>query len=177
LKKRKCDKCDKQATFHCVEIVKGHKAEKHLCEAHAMEEGLIAAPGAAAGAGKTEHAPINELLSNFIKTHSAPARVDNPTCSGCGLTFAKFKETSLLGCPACYEAFAEQLQPLLEREHEYGSAHVGKVPRRASGQDADAKNTRLLRLRKSLADAVANEDFRSAARLRDELKKIEGQVQ
>ncbi len=173
MKKRKCDKCDQQATFHCVEIVKGHKAEKHLCEAHALEEGLIAGTTGAA-AGKTEHAPINELLSNFIKTHSAPARVDNPTCSGCGLTFAKFKETSLLGCPACYEAFAEQLHPLLEREHEYGSAHVGKVPRRANGQEA--MNSRLLRLRKSLADAVANEDFRSAARLRDELKKIESQV-
>jgi protein arginine kinase activator len=167
LKKRKCDKCEKQATFHCVEIVKGQKVEKHLCEAHALEEGLIST-------AKTEHAPINELLSNFIKTHSAPARVDNPTCGGCGLTFAKFKETSLLGCPACYEAFAEQLQPLLEREHEYGGQHVGKVPRRADGQEA--KNTRLLRLRKSLADAVANEDFRSAAKLRDELKKLEGQV-
>ena len=168
MKKRKCDKCESQASFHSVEIVKGQKVERHLCDAHALEAGLTSV------AKPEQHAPINELLSNFIKTHSAPARVDNPTCPGCGLTYAKFKESSLLGCPSCYDAFAEQLQPILEREHEYGTHHVGKVPRRSDGQEA--RSNRLLRLRKSLADAVANEDFRSAAKLRDELKKIEGQV-
>ena len=165
MKKRKCDKCDKPATIHCAEIVKGMKVEKHLCAQHAAEEGLVASV-------KSEHAPINELLSNFIKTHSAPTRADNPVCPGCGLTFAKFKETSLLGCPSCYDAFNDQIMPVLEQAHEYGNQHVGKVPRRADGHEA--RNMRMIRLRKNLADAVASEDFRAAAKLRDELKQIEG---
>lgn len=38
--KYKCDKCDRPATYHAVEIVKGKKIEKHLCDQHAAEDGL-----------------------------------------------------------------------------------------------------------------------------------------
>jgi len=167
--KRKCDKCERPATHHSVEIVKGQKIEKHLCDHHAGEEGMAA---------KSVHTPINELLTNFVKLHSEGGSASTSTtpeseleCDSCGLTFAQFREKSLLGCPHCYDAFEDQLSPLMERAHEGGTHHVGKVPKRAgTGEERQAQ---LTRMRKQLDDAVAEEDYELAARLRDDIRRIE----
>jgi len=161
---RKCDKCNRRATHHSVEIIKGRKIEKHLCEAHAAEEGL---------AIKAVHAPINELLTNFVKLHSGasgPLATRDVTCDTCGLLFGEFREHTLLGCPNCYAAFEPQLGPLLERAHDGGANHVGKIPRRAgSGQD---RQEQLMQLRQRLDDAVTREDYELAARLRDDIHRL-----
>jgi protein arginine kinase activator len=163
--KRKCDHCERNATHHSVEIIKGQKIEKHLCDVHAAQEGL---------AIKAVHTPINELLTNFVKMHSGGAvvPVTDPACTNCGLTFSAFRENSLLGCPQCYTAFEEQLAPLLERAHEGATHHVGKVPHRAGA--GEQRQQRLLRLRKRLSDAVTAEDYEQAAKLRDEIRALEG---
>ena len=160
--KRKCDICGRPATYHSVDIVKGEKIETHLCDAHANEAGGSAPQG---------HAPINELLNNFVKLHAgSPAEKPSAAelaCTGCGLKFSDFRESSLLGCPTCYTSFEEPLSPLLERAHQGGTHHVGKVPQRSG--DVELRQARLTRLRSRLDEAVASEDFELAARLRDEL--------
>jgi protein arginine kinase activator len=152
-----------------VEIKQGQKIEKHLCEQHAAEEGL---------AIKSIHTPINELLTNFVKVHStgAPEQQQQPgmTCDECGLTFAQFRKDTLLGCPACYKAFERPLSTLLERAHEGGSHHIGKVPRRAGA--GEQRQALLMRMRKQLNDAVIGEDYERAARLRDDIRKFEGEL-
>ena len=162
--KRKCDKCDRPATNHSVDVIKGQKIEKHLCDLHAAEEGMTT---------KAVHTPINELLSNFVKLHSGQAQpaVRESTCEECGLSFAEFRESSLLGCPHCYKAFEAQLSPLLERAHEGGTHHVGKVPRRSGG--GEQRQTQLTRMRKRLDEAVEAEDYELAARLRDDIRRME----
>ncbi len=167
--KRKCDHCEKPATHHSVEIRKGQKIEKHLCDAHASQEGLTI---------KAAHTPINELLTNFVKLHSggaAPAPATDVKCDCCGLTFAEFREHSLMGCPQCYTAFRTPLAPLLERAHEGAAHHIGKSPRRAfaQGEDGERRQQQIMVLRKRLSDAVTNEDYELAARLRDEVRKFE----
>ncbi|MEM7627530.1 MAG: UvrB/UvrC motif-containing protein [Planctomycetota bacterium] len=149
-----------------MEIVNGEKIEKHLCDLHAAEEGLGI---------KASHQPINELLTNFVKLHSggeSPAASSKTlTCEICGLTFAEFRESSLLGCPSCYQSFEQPLGPLLERAHEGGTHHIGKVPRRAGV--GEQRQMALQRLRRQLDDAVLAEDYELAARLRDDVKQIE----
>ncbi|MFP4143669.1 MAG: UvrB/UvrC motif-containing protein [Phycisphaeraceae bacterium] len=164
--KRKCDQCDRPATHHSVEILQGKKIEKHLCDLHAAEEGL---------AVKTVQAPINELLSNFVKLHSSggstqPTRAEL-VCDECGLSFSDFREKSLMGCPNCYAAFENPLGPLLERAHEGGTHHIGKVPRRAG--ECEQRQMQLMHMRKRLDEAVANEDYELAARLRDDIQRFE----
>jgi len=176
--KRKCDKCDRNATQHSVEIVKGEKIEKHLCDHCAAEEGSEV---------KGVHTPINELLSNFVKLHSGSSgpeqesaggagserksRRPETVCDECGLSFSEFREHSLLGCPNCYKAFEEPLGSLLERAHEGATHHVGKVPSRAGA--GEARQMQLTRMRKRLDEAVAAEDFELAAQLRDDIRQLE----
>ncbi|MEO0515263.1 MAG: UvrB/UvrC motif-containing protein [Planctomycetota bacterium] len=178
--KHKCDKCSRPATHHSVEINKsGEKIEVNLCDHHAAEEGLTM---------KSAHTPINELLTNFVKLHSGGAEAgdadpDQPgktgsskktACENCGTTFADFRENSLLGCPACYKTFEQPLSPLLERAHEGGTHHIGKVPRRAGV--GEQRQMAMQRLRRQLDDAVVAEDYELAARLRDDIQQIEGEL-
>ncbi len=159
-----CDKCDQPATVHLIEIVEGKKIEKHLCEAHAAEEGV---------AVKASNAPINELLEKFVLKHSGAAGSDprEIACENCGLTYSEFRKRALLGCPSCYEAFEEQLSMLLKRAHEGADRHIGKVPHYAGADEV--RQQRLLVLRRQLDHAVASEEYETAARLRDEVRQLE----
>jgi protein arginine kinase activator len=166
--KYKCDKCDRPATYHAVEIVKGQKLEKHLCDAHAADEGVVS---------KSAHTPINELLTNFVKMTGGPAEKKTGltgitgtelVCPDCGLTFTGFREKSLLGCPSCYKAFEGPLSTLTERAHEGGNHHIGKVPRRSGA--GEQRQALVMRLRKRLEAAVEAEDYELAAQLRDDIE-------
>lgn len=168
----KCDLCDNQATVHLIEIRGGKKLEKHLCELHAVEEGV---------AGKVPPAPINELLEKFVlkppTTPTAPGVADAEAapaplvCETCGMSYEQFRKAGLLGCPDCYRAFDSSLEPLLERAHEGANRHLGKVPTHA-GID-ELRQQRLLQLRRELEEAVAAEQYERAAALRDQLQQAE----
>ena len=118
---KKCDKCDKPATVHVTDIVAGKMIEKDLCEDCAAAEGFTM---------KSE-VPISQLLEDFIlKTTSSESEQDL-CCDVCGLSWKEFRKQAQLGCPHDYDAFAAQLEAILQRTHEGATEHVGKVPQRA----------------------------------------------
>jgi protein arginine kinase activator len=90
-------------------------------------------------------------------------------CPRCGFSQADFKKSGRLGCPECYQVFAEGLEGLLKTMHK-GTRHVGKSPEvlRQSRDNAE----KLKSLQKKLAKAIESEDFESAAKVRDELKEL-----
>ena len=92
-------------------------------------------------------------------------------CPRCGFSQADFKKTGRLGCPECYQTFAEGLSGLLKTMHK-GVRHIGKAPEalRKSRETGD----RLKLLQKKLNKAVETEDFEMAAQLRDEIKVLTG---
>lgn len=161
--KRKCDRCENEATVHEVVIRNGEKAEKHLCESCAREEGV-------AGAA---HAPISDLITKFVisqaKGEKAPVKVG--VCGSCGMTFADFKQHGVLGCPECYAAFEAQLGSMIERAHEGATHHIGKSPKRMGG--SAGRHERITALRKQLNEAITAEQYERAAALRDQLLHVE----
>ncbi len=161
----KCDQCNRQATVHLTEIKGGKKLEKHLCEqCAAQNEGLPVKP----------HAPINELLTNFVMAHSGLQKTEISACESCGITWAEFRQSGLFGCPRDYENFERDLTPLLQRAHEGATHHIGKVPRRKGAAGVPMrKQVDLAKLRKELARAVEAEDYERAAALRDEIRQAE----
>lgn len=160
--KRKCDRCEREATVHEVNIRDGQKVERHLCEECARGEGIAA----------QQHAPIDQLITKFVLSQAGtPTEKRAGTCPTCGLSFADFRTSGLLGCPACYSAFEAQLGTLIERAHEGATHHVGKTPRRTGGSGDRQEKIRVLR--KQLSDAIAAEQYERAARLRDELLAVD----
>ena len=87
----KCDNCNKNATVHLTEIKGGKKIEKHLCEqCAAQNEGLPV----------KSHMPINELLTNFVMSHSGMQQKETALqCEHCEMSWADFRQNGLLGCP------------------------------------------------------------------------------
>ncbi len=161
--KRKCDRCDNEATVHEVVIRNGEKAEKHVCEGCAREDGFTV----------HAHAPISDLITKFVisqtKGEKSPVKVG--VCGSCGLTFAEFKQQGVLGCPECYQTFEEQLSAMIERAHEGATHHIGKSPKRAGG--SAGRHERITTLRKQLHDAITAEQYERAAALRDQLLRVE----
>ena len=164
----KCETCGKPATVHLTEIKNGKKVEKHLCEqCAAQSEGL----------STKAHMPINELLTNFVMNHTGLQNKPQETlaCPQCGITWAEFRQTGLLGCEHDYPTFDKDMTPLLKRAHEDAAHHVGKVPTRRGSSGVPIKRTLDAdKLRKELARAVETEDYERAARLRDQIRQAEG---
>lgn len=165
---KKCDNCNKPATVHLTEIKGGKKVEKHLCEQCAAQDG---------GVPMQAHMPINELLTNFVMQHSGLAsKQSGAACEQCGITWAEFRQAGLFGCEHDYELFERDLTPLLQRAHEGGTHHIGKVPARRGGAGVPTrKRVDLARLRKDLSRAVEAEDYERAAHLRDQIREAENQ--
>lgn len=192
----KCDKCGNEATVHEVTIRSGKKVERHLCETCAKGEGLpVQSPHVSLAQVITQHIAQAAAASQHVPS---PGEVSRATqCPTCGTTYAQFRHDGLLGCADCYTTFEAQLGPLLERAHEGGTHHVGKVPRRlaapglphgrmsrpaeespvaaaaASREEAERERQRRAEmLRRRLAEAVAAEQYETAAKLRDELRQL-----
>lgn len=159
--KHKCDKCDKPATIYLTEIDNGAKTEKHLCEDCAAAEGITV----------KANPPISELLEDLVMHSQGPQGGPVLKCEVCGLEYAEFRRTGLLGCPNDYDAFAPMLEPVIAGAQDGQTAHVGKVPARAGL--AQQRQTALLRLRGQLRSAIAAEEYERAAALRDELRALE----
>lgn len=162
----KCDRCNKKATVHLIEIHNGKKVEMHLCEEHA-------AAAEAGGDLKMGPVPINALLEKFVLKNTGlelPAAAIR--CGQCGLTYEEFRKTGLLGCPDCYKAFEAPLAPLLQRAHEGATSHLGKIPQQAGA--GEMRQQKLRQLRRELEQAIAAEQYELAARLRDQVRQAEG---
>lgn len=158
----KCDRCPKVATLHVTEIEKGQANEVHLCEECAQQ--YLAAPAGEAGESAKSAGMTESELEEFEKL----------VCPTCKLTFREFRSQGRLGCPHCYLAFREELVPLLENIH--GEIrHVGKFPQRAPNDSR--KRYELIKLRNELRVAVAEESYEEAARLRDQIQKLEREVE
>lgn len=110
-------------------------------------------------------------ISTNSKTQSPTTDIDE-TCSQCGRTTSQIAQAGKLGCSKCYEKFESQLEPLLRRIHG-GGRHVGKIPAR---RGADIKNkVEIQKLKEKLQELVKNEEFESAAVVRDQIRQLEQQ--
>ena len=150
---------EKEAKVHLTQIV-GDKMQKvDLCEECAKQKGV--------------NDPAGFSLADLLLGLGASQEMEQVAGSGdlkcphCGFTQADFKKAGRLGCSECYETFAEGLEGLLKSMHK-GIKHLGKVPQSLQqGRDLSEK---LKSLQKKLDKAVADEDFETAAVVRDEIK-------
>ena len=152
----KCDLCAKPATVHLTQIVNNKIHKVDLCEACAQAKGVTDPSGFS----------LSDLL---MKASLNPEPSGNLRCEACGLTQQDFKKTGRFGCPACYDAFAAVIDPILDNMHK-GTTHVGKIPRRAL--ERRSLYERLTKLETDLDQAIKSERYEDAARFRDEIHQV-----
>jgi len=99
--------------------------------------------------------------------------LDKSSCPNCGITFREFRSQGRLGCPHDYNEFENELLPLLENIHGE-TQHCGKLPARAA--DSSRQQYELIRMRNELQQAVATEDYESAAQIRDAIVSLESEL-
>ena len=163
-----CELCKQsQATVHLTEIINDQMSELHLCEACANQK----------GAQVESHFGLADLLSGLADygKESEPEEVSTKACASCGMTYDDFRKVGRLGCADCYATFKRSLGSLLKRIH--GSPiHVGKSPARLL-KPAKIAKSELLELKRKLEKAIVDEAFEEAARLRDQIRRVEHQEQ
>jgi protein arginine kinase activator len=153
----KCDLCDKEAVVHLTQVVNGAMKEVHLCEEHAVAQGIdINSP-----------ISITDILMGLSGPQKTIASELSLACPRCGMARDEFRKTGRLGCPECYKTFMAELTMAIKAMHHSGQ-HVGKIPAREGTQTR--MKSKIARLQKDLEAAVAREDFEKAAKLRDQIK-------
>lgn len=164
----KCQRCDRDATFHITELTGGKPQELHLCQEHAQE---YLAPGSEApesGSQTLASALAQQLVVG--QTAEQLAKLDKQSCPVCGITFFEFRNQGRLGCAHDYVCFGKELEPLIVNIHGETS-HVGKRPAR---EPADTSGlTDLIRMKRDMKAAVTAEKYELASEIRDKIRSIE----
>ena len=86
------------------------------------------------------------------------------------MTESELRQTGRVGCPDCYSTFADILNPYVRKLHG-ADRHIGTAPAAPEQPQADPVEA----LRAQLKAAVESEDYEQAARLRDEIRRMEGE--
>ena len=146
-------------------IINNEKKDMHFCNKCAEEKGVSNALGGIPFLlggiilGIAEE-KIKEMIYNEIPQKET-------VCSGCGLTYKKFRTSGLLGCELCYNTFDEDLKIILRRIHGNNRHFTSKIKSSLSNIN------NISELKEELNEAIKKEEFEKAAEIRDKIKSIE----
>lgn len=170
----KCDRChEKPATIRITQSVNGLTEELHLCrDCSAKMQAEYA-----------KHSWAKLFQDNFFGswlggTGGIPSFGAENTaapvlrCDTCGTGYDDFRRTGLFGCPDCYRYFKDNLDNIFLRV-QGGARHTGRP---AIGYSLEISVLeRIKQLQKEQQAAILTEDYELAAKIRDELRKLEAE--
>lgn len=171
-----CQNCGKhEATTYFKQTVNGQTREAHLC------------PECAAKLGASFQAPLQSMFSAdpffshpfeslFGGSAAQPFAGElggGRRCPTCGMTESELRRTGRAGCADCYQSFEDILLPYI-RKLQGATAHVGAAHTPAGTPEPPQQDTAQA-LKTKLQEAISQENYEEAARLRDEIRRLEGQ--
>ena len=159
-----CDLCKQSASVFLSEIINGHEKKLNLCETCAKERDI-------------EHSTGFSILESLHAHEAAKESSPEPLlrCPQCGFTQENFKKTGRLGCSKCYEVFSESLDKILKSMHK-GAFHIGKTAPILENQKK-LLTQQIIDLKNHLNQAIQNEEYETAAHIRDKIKNLEVQAE
>lgn len=192
-----CQNCGKnEVNFRYTQIVNGVKKEMALCDKCARELGLecvdFSMPINFSSFFSDFFNDAESLLPSFAKSNLLE-------CDNCKMPFDDFVDSGEFGCGDCYINFADRISPVLKKLHG-ASKHIGRQYRQAIDELEDNKSrfeaskkqkektesklskeekekieaeNKIVKLKKNLQKAIKEERYEDAAKLRDEIKKLD----
>lgn len=186
-----CDNCGKrEANVRYSENINGRRKELNLCEECSKKLGI---------SHMDFNMPIDfssffgEFMEDFATPEFMPLlnEIKALKCNNCGSTFEEIANTGKLGCGNCYDVFGERLDSIIRRI-QGANCHVGRVGKiidskidekianqstqkeeKTNQSENNKKENQLEKLQGQLKQAIREEKYEEAAKIRDEIKKIE----
>lgn len=167
-----CNKCKKnEATYYMEQNINGKVTKIALCHECAKEYN---------GFSFNPFGEFN-LLGGLFNTQPTqrPQTTEKKRCTLCASSFDEIVKNGRVGCAKCYEVFKDELEPTIRRIH--GNVkHAGRCPMGHAPKDDGKKETviknetanEISDLRNKLNEAVAREDYETAAKLRDQIRSM-----
>ena len=162
-----CNKCNKnEATYYMEQNINGKVTNIALCPECAKEYNSF---------GFKSFGGFNLLGGLFGVPTAAHERTEKKRCTLCASTFEEIAKNGRVGYTECYKVFSNELEPNIRRIHG-NLKHIGRSPggRIEVSEDEKLEETvdEMTSLRKELNEAVAREDYESAAKLRDRIREL-----
>ncbi len=163
-----CEECGVNEACYTISMMMGDQVtQRHLCADCMAKMNMNLA------AGNIKHL-LSAIMSAITGTAEEAAAAAVPpeedvVCERCNTTLSRFTKSGKLGCPHCYTAFREQLTPMLQQIHGRVQ-HAGRKP--LDTEAAQRRRAVYDRLTRQMEQAVAMEDFETAAILRDQLRHL-----
>jgi len=113
---------------------------------------------------------INSAIKHAVGQEAKVVIQPKPTgCPTCGHTIEEILIAGKIGCGNCYNFYKKELLPLIEKCQSGGLKHVGKTPKNPLATAPD-----LQTLEANLKIAIEKEDYETAGKINDEIKKLKG---
>lgn len=178
-----CENCGKNhANVQYTEIINGEKKQVFLCEECSQKLGI----------GKMDfNIPINfssffgDFLEEFQNSAFMPTldMKNDIKCDSCNMTFEEFLNTGKFGCSNCYNAFESKIDPILKKIHG-NNKHIGRIGKITENNNVKFEDSHKVqedkkeinevdKLKEELKNAIKEERYEDAAKIRDEIKKLE----
>ena len=182
----KCENCGRnEANVKYTQIINGDKKQMFLCEQCSQKLGI---------GNMSFNMPIDfsSFLGDFFDDMHKASFIPSLTnqielkCKQCGLDFDEFLHTGKFKCSNCYDQFESMIDPILKNIHG-SNRHVGRLGNviegnNVSNDDKISRNNndnqkeqtnKIDKLKEDLKQAIKEERYEDAAKLRDEIKKLE----
>lgn len=181
-----CENCGKNyANIRYTQIINGDKKEIAVCEECSKKLGI-------------DHLdfdmPIDfsSYLSDFFGEYENSTdffpfteNANKLFCKNCNMTFDEFLNKGKFGCKDCYETFKSKIDPLLKKIHG-ANRHVGRLGNIRENNEKSyetevekqQKNSvieeldEVKKLQLELNEAIKEEKYEKAAKIRDKIKKL-----
>ncbi len=184
-----CQNCGKnEANIRYTQIVNGVKKEMALCSDCAEKLG-VENMNLTMGFGNL----LGDFFNDFLQSSHIPElSVGKTKCKRCGMTLEDFVTTGKFGCEECYDTFKTPLDSLLKNMNGTNK-HIGRGPNgvapkldisdellnkrneeKPKKEEKQTKEDKKAKLEKEMKQAIADERYEDAAKLRDQLKEVDG---
>jgi len=169
-----CDNCGKnEANIKYTQIINGVKKEMKLCQKCSESLGI---DDINFNMSIDFSSFLGDLISDYEENSFMPmmSKPKELRCNNCNTTYSEFLNTGKFGCAECYDAFSSKIESVLKRIHG-SNKYVGRKSKSAVNKEEknqeQKEENKLNKLERDLKQAIKEERYEDAAKIRDEIKK------
>ena len=158
----RCEKCGAPSVYHSKLIINGVGKDTNLCRDCAIKEGVF---------NNQSTSMFDDILSSFSSFWGLE-ETNDLVCPVCKTSLKEFKTTGLLGCNNCYEVFREEINNIVKKiapfeKHKQDAIKPKEIKQKLT------KEEQIAELRTQMKQAVSEERYEDAAKIKKQITKLE----